>query len=197
MEVVGEFGRGGRQLGQFLRPHGMSIDSKGNLYVGEASTGRRIQRFLVTPPNLGRRAHVPMRTTVAFVVALVARVAAAPGDPPPYCTVGPRAQVAVVRPAGGEPPLDDVNWFARPVANAKGEWIVAVASHNLNYLYNLTTGRRIRIPDKSDAVATPDGRYITVPSHYTAANTVNFYDAATLLQRLESGAGRRRREGRV
>ena len=51
MEVVGEFGRGGRQLGQFLRPHGMSIDSKGNLYVGEASTGRRVQRFLVTPPR--------------------------------------------------------------------------------------------------------------------------------------------------
>jgi DNA-binding beta-propeller fold protein YncE len=47
MDVVGEFGRGGRQLGQFLRPHGMSVDSKGNLYVGEASTGRRIQRFLV------------------------------------------------------------------------------------------------------------------------------------------------------
>lgn len=47
MEVVGEFGRGGRQLGQFLRPHGMSIDSKGNLYVGEASTGRRVQRFNV------------------------------------------------------------------------------------------------------------------------------------------------------
>jgi len=45
MEVVGEFGRGGRQLGQFLRPHGMSIDSKGNLIVGEASTGRRVQRF--------------------------------------------------------------------------------------------------------------------------------------------------------
>jgi DNA-binding beta-propeller fold protein YncE len=51
LEIVGEFGRGGRQLGQFLRPHGMSIDSKGNLYVGEASTGRRIQRFLVTPPK--------------------------------------------------------------------------------------------------------------------------------------------------
>jgi len=45
MAVVGEFGRGGRQLGQFLRPHGMSVDSKGNLYVGEASTGRRVQRF--------------------------------------------------------------------------------------------------------------------------------------------------------
>jgi sugar lactone lactonase YvrE len=49
MDVVGEFGRGGRQLGQFLRPHGMSIDSKGNLIVGEASTGRRVQRFNVTP----------------------------------------------------------------------------------------------------------------------------------------------------
>jgi hypothetical protein len=36
-------------------------------------------------------------------------------------------------------------------------------------------------------VATPDGKYVTVPSHYTAANTVNFYDAATLLQRLEAG----------
>ena len=45
MEVVGEFGRGGRQVGQFLRPHGMSIDAQGNLYVGEASTGRRVQKF--------------------------------------------------------------------------------------------------------------------------------------------------------
>ena len=48
LEVVGEFGRGGRQLGQMLRPHGMSIDSRGNLYVGEASTGRRVQRFNLT-----------------------------------------------------------------------------------------------------------------------------------------------------
>jgi sugar lactone lactonase YvrE len=47
LEIMGEFGRGGRQLGQFLRPHGMSIDNKGNLYVGEASTGRRVQRFLL------------------------------------------------------------------------------------------------------------------------------------------------------
>ena len=45
LEVVGEFGRGGRQVGQFLRPHGMSVDSEGNLYVGEASTGRRVQKF--------------------------------------------------------------------------------------------------------------------------------------------------------
>ena len=45
LEVVGEFGRGGRQVGQMLRPHGMSIDKQGNLYVGEASTGRRVQKF--------------------------------------------------------------------------------------------------------------------------------------------------------
>ena len=48
LEVVGEFGRGGRQVGQFLRPHGMSVDSQGNIYVGEASTGRRVQKFTVT-----------------------------------------------------------------------------------------------------------------------------------------------------
>jgi sugar lactone lactonase YvrE len=48
LEVVGEFGRGGRQLGQFLRPHGMGVDSQGNIYVGEASTGRRVQKFLVS-----------------------------------------------------------------------------------------------------------------------------------------------------
>lgn len=48
LEIVGEFGRGGRQLGQFLRPHGMGIDSQGNLYVGEASTGRRVQKFTVS-----------------------------------------------------------------------------------------------------------------------------------------------------
>lgn len=45
LEIVGEFGRGGRQLGQMLRPHGMSVDAQGNLYVGEASTGRRVQKF--------------------------------------------------------------------------------------------------------------------------------------------------------
>ena len=46
LEVVGSFGRGGRQLGQFIRPHGMAVDSRGRVYVGEASTGRRIQRFV-------------------------------------------------------------------------------------------------------------------------------------------------------
>ena len=53
LEVVGEFGRGGRQVGQFLRPHGMGIDSQGNLYVGEASTGRRVQKFTVSGAGAG------------------------------------------------------------------------------------------------------------------------------------------------
>lgn len=48
LEVVGDFGRGGRQVGQFLRPHGMGVDSQGNIYVGEASTGRRVQKFAKT-----------------------------------------------------------------------------------------------------------------------------------------------------
>lgn len=48
LEVVGSFGRGGRQVGQFLRPHGMGVDSQGNIYVGEASTGRRVQKFSIT-----------------------------------------------------------------------------------------------------------------------------------------------------
>ena len=47
LSIVGDFGRGGRFVGQFLRPHGMSIDAQGSLYVGEASTGRRVQKFVV------------------------------------------------------------------------------------------------------------------------------------------------------
>lgn len=136
-----------------------------------------------------------MRTLLALVPAVVVAASGAPmgatpapGDPPAFCAIDtPGAKVEVVRPAAGDPPLDDVNWFARPVPNPRGDRVVAVASHDLNYLYNLTTGRRIRIPDKSDAVATPDGRYITVPSHYTASNSINFYDAATLLARLDDG----------
>jgi DNA-binding beta-propeller fold protein YncE len=54
LEIVGEFGRGGRQVGQMLRPHGMSIDSQGNLYVGEASTGRRVQKFTASGARLDK-----------------------------------------------------------------------------------------------------------------------------------------------
>jgi hypothetical protein len=130
------------------------------------------------------------RTAATTFVALllVTTVGAQNIATPTYCrvaTIG--TEVVVERPSSSEDPVDDVNWFARPVPNPEGRYIVGFASHDQNYLYDLTRGRRVKIPDKSDAVATPDGRYVTVPSHYTATKTVNFYDARTLLARLDEG----------
>jgi DNA-binding beta-propeller fold protein YncE len=48
LQVVGEFGQQGDAPGQFQRPHNMSIDSRGNLFVGEQadqSDGRRVQKL--------------------------------------------------------------------------------------------------------------------------------------------------------
>ena len=45
LEVLGTFGRTGRQLGQFVRAHMVQMDSQGNLYTGEAGDGNRIQKF--------------------------------------------------------------------------------------------------------------------------------------------------------
>jgi DNA-binding beta-propeller fold protein YncE len=42
---VGSFARHGRQIGEFRNLHNLGVDSKGNLYTGEAGFGRRIQRF--------------------------------------------------------------------------------------------------------------------------------------------------------
>ncbi len=107
---------------------------------------------------------------------------------PDYCAVEtPGARVEIVRPGDDEPPIDDVNWFARPVPNVEGDLIIGFASHDENYLYNLTRGARIRIPDASDAVATPDGRYMTVPGNYTPDGTVRFYDLPELLDALRRG----------
>lgn len=105
-----------------------------------------------------------------------------------YCSItSDGAKVEIVRPAPDEPAIDDVNWFARPLGNDRGDWIIAFASHKQNYLYNLTTGRRIKIPDESDAVATPDGRFMTVPSNYTPDDYIRFYDAHVLLDHLDKG----------
>jgi len=54
LEILGSFGRTGRQLGQFIRAHMVVLDSQGNLYTGEAGNGRRLQRF-----NLAGSAAVP------------------------------------------------------------------------------------------------------------------------------------------
>ena len=43
--VVGSFGRGGRNAGQFHWIHAMAIDAKGNVYTAEVDTGKRIQKF--------------------------------------------------------------------------------------------------------------------------------------------------------
>ena len=94
----------------------------------------------------------------------MARLTAGSAD---YCAIpGHDVEVLALRPSTEEAPVDDVNWFARPVPHDGEEWLVAFASQNQNYLYDLSNGRRIAIPDRSDAVATPDGRYMTVPSYY-------------------------------
>ena len=42
---VGSCGRLGRQAGEFVSPHNIATDSKGNLYVAEDLGGSRLQRF--------------------------------------------------------------------------------------------------------------------------------------------------------
>lgn len=126
---------------------------------------------------------------VASIVGIHPTAHTAADGPKDYCSVETAGtRVELVRPSSEEPAVDDVNWFARPVPNAAGDWIIAFASHEQNYLYNLSTGRRIKIPDRSDAVATPDGRFMTVPSNYTPDKTIRFYDALDLLEHLERGA---------
>jgi hypothetical protein len=44
-KVLSSFGRPGHQLGEFMHAHTMTVDSKGNLYVGESVDGRRVQKF--------------------------------------------------------------------------------------------------------------------------------------------------------
>jgi sugar lactone lactonase YvrE len=46
LEVVGSFGRWGPYAGQFMVPHNVATDSKGNLYTGEAQG--RVQKFMLT-----------------------------------------------------------------------------------------------------------------------------------------------------
>jgi DNA-binding beta-propeller fold protein YncE len=43
--LLSSFGRVGRQPGEFTYAHFLAVDSKGNLYVSEVGTGKRIQKF--------------------------------------------------------------------------------------------------------------------------------------------------------
>ena len=46
LEVLGSFGRGGRNPGQFNWVHNVAADSHGSLYTVEVNTGKRVQRFV-------------------------------------------------------------------------------------------------------------------------------------------------------
>jgi hypothetical protein len=53
-EVVGTFGRNGRNAGDFHWVHNIAADSKGNLYTTEVDTGKRAQKFRYVGPPVGR-----------------------------------------------------------------------------------------------------------------------------------------------
>jgi sugar lactone lactonase YvrE len=44
-EIIGRFGRSGRNAGEFHWVHNMATDSRGNLFTTEVDTGKRAQRF--------------------------------------------------------------------------------------------------------------------------------------------------------
>lgn len=46
LETVGSFGDGGRMPGQFYGVGSISVDKKGNVYTGETSEGKRVQKFV-------------------------------------------------------------------------------------------------------------------------------------------------------
>jgi DNA-binding beta-propeller fold protein YncE len=50
-DVVGRFGRVGRQAGEFTAAHNIAVDHQGNIYTAEVATGERIQRFRRVDPQ--------------------------------------------------------------------------------------------------------------------------------------------------
>jgi len=46
MELLTQFGDGGRQPGQWYAVHSIAVDSKGNLYTTETYEGKRVQKFV-------------------------------------------------------------------------------------------------------------------------------------------------------
>jgi len=45
-QIVGKFGRNGRQAGQLHWVHNLAVDSKGNIYTAEVDSGKRAQKFV-------------------------------------------------------------------------------------------------------------------------------------------------------
>jgi DNA-binding beta-propeller fold protein YncE len=46
LEVLTEFGDGGRQPGLFFGVHSIAVDSQGNIYTTETYEGKRLQKFV-------------------------------------------------------------------------------------------------------------------------------------------------------
>jgi hypothetical protein len=46
LDIITEFGDGGRQPGQWFAVHSIATDSKGNIYTTETYEGKRIQKFI-------------------------------------------------------------------------------------------------------------------------------------------------------
>jgi hypothetical protein len=44
--IVGSFGRGGRNAGQFYLVPALAVDSQGAIYTAEVSEGKRVQKFV-------------------------------------------------------------------------------------------------------------------------------------------------------
>ena len=47
LEIVGSFGRRGHGAGEFHWLHRLAVDSQGNIYTGEVSRGRRLQKWVL------------------------------------------------------------------------------------------------------------------------------------------------------
>ncbi|MCH7653645.1 MAG: hypothetical protein IIB14_08225 [Chloroflexi bacterium] len=46
-KIVSQWGgESSHEPGQFVAPHGVAIDSHGDIYIGEVLEGRRIQKFI-------------------------------------------------------------------------------------------------------------------------------------------------------
>lgn len=49
LETIASFGQGGRYPGEFYAVGSVAVDSKGNIYTGETSEGKRVQKFVHLP----------------------------------------------------------------------------------------------------------------------------------------------------
>jgi DNA-binding beta-propeller fold protein YncE len=62
LDIITQFGDGGRQAGQFFAVHSIATDTKGNLYTTETYEGKRLQKFVYKGlGDVSREQGVPWR----------------------------------------------------------------------------------------------------------------------------------------